>query len=169
MFMASSPTFAVPNFGAGAYFFTRNFYVGFSAPSLLENKITISGADYNASTLFRAAAIHYYAHAGYRRRLTEKFELNTSVLIKQATAAPMQFDLNAQMVYNNRFGFGLSYRTSKEVLALFNVDIIPPLKFGYAYEFNFGMIGRASAGSHEVMLIYKFNPPAKPIVAVPRF
>jgi type IX secretion system PorP/SprF family membrane protein len=169
IFASNTQTFAMPNMKFGVYFFRRNFYVGFSTPNLLQNKITISGIDYKGTTLFTGSNIHYNLHAGFLKRLSANFGLNTSVLIKQAIGSPMQFDLNAQLVYKDRFGFGLSYRSSNELLALLNVDIIPALKLGYAYEFNLSTIGKYSSGSHEVILIYKFNPPAKPIVAVPRF
>jgi type IX secretion system PorP/SprF family membrane protein len=169
MFSANSPTFYLPNARFGVYYFRRNFYAGFAIPNLLENKVAVKNMEYVPEMAFNGANIHYYLHLGYLRRLNENFALNVSTLVKQVSAAPMQFDLNAQVVYREKLGAGLSYRSSNELLVLVNYDVLPALKLGYAYELNLGQIGKYSTGSHEILLIYKFNPPIKPIVAVPRF
>ncbi|MBL4624033.1 MAG: type IX secretion system membrane protein PorP/SprF [Flavobacteriales bacterium] len=81
----------------------------------------------------------------------------------------MQFDLNSQVVYKKLVGMGVSYRTSREIFAMINYKLFETWKLGYSYEFNLGKIGKYSTGSHEVILIYQFNPPKEPIVSVPRF
>jgi type IX secretion system PorP/SprF family membrane protein len=169
MFAGNSPTYVLPNAKFGAYYFKRKWYVGFAIPQLLQNKITTNGTSYAGATNFSGANLHYYLHAGYEFKLNEDFDLNVSTLLKETSASPFQVDLNAQVVYHEVLGFGASYRTSQELFAMVNYKILDTWKIGYAYEFNMGRLGKYSTGTHEIILIYQFNPPKEPIVAVPRF
>lgn len=169
IFTTSTPTFAMPNFKFGMYYFTPKFYAGFSLPNLLENKITY-GTEYSGSTGFNPKALHFYFNSGYSFNLSEKFDLNFSTMIKNVSGAPMQFDLNTTAVFSKKVGVGLSYRTSKELVGLLNFQINPSWKLAYAYDFNFNRIGNYSNGSHEIMLIFNFVPTkAVAILESPRF
>lgn len=170
LFMAKTPLTPFPDFKFGAYFFKNRTYAGFTIPTLLNNQVMFtSDGTPTGTTEFDVDNLHYYLHFGHGFILNEKLDLNASTLIKEVSGAPIQFDLNAQLMYNKKAGFGLSYRTSKEVLAMLTFQIAPPLKFSYGYEYNFGQIGNYSSGSHEIMMIYQLNPPKDVVVAVPRF
>lgn len=170
LFQANSPLVPLPDFKFGTYFYKNKFYAGFTIPNLMNNKVvfTTSGASSGTSG-FDPKDLHYYAHMGYSFVLNPKFDLNASTLIKEVSGAPMQFDLNAQLMYKKTAGIGFSYRTSKELLAMLTIQVIPSLKFSYGYEYNMGQIGNYSSGSHEIMMIYQLNPPKETIVSVPRF
>lgn len=170
LFMAKTPLTPLPDFKFGAYIFKNRTYAGFTIPNLLNNQVMFtSDGTPSGTTEFDVNDLHYYLHVGHGFVLNEKWDLNASTLVKQVSGAPMQFDLNAQVMYNKTVGFGLSYRTSKEALAMLTVQVIPALKFSYGYEYNFNQIGNYSNGSHEVMLIYQLTPPKDVVVAVPRF
>lgn len=170
LFQTQTPLVPLPDFKFGTYFFKNRFYAGFTVPNLLNNKIiyTSSGVS-TGNSKFDVKDLHYYFHMGYSFLLNEKFDLNVSTLVKEVSGAPIQFDINTQLMYKKVFGFGLSYRTSKEALGILSLQIIPSLKFAYAYEYNLGEIGDYSSGSHEVMLIYQLTPPNETVVSVPRF
>lgn len=170
LFQASSPLVPLPDFKFGMYFHKNRFYAGFALPNLMNNKIefTTSGAS-KGTTGFDVQNLHFYFHSGYSFRLNEKWDLNASTLVKEVSGAPMQFDLNAQLMYRRIIGAGVSYRTSKEILAMITAQIVPSLKMSYGYEYNMGQIGNFSNGSHEILLIYQLNPPKEPVVSVPRF
>lgn len=157
-----------PNFKFGAYYYNRNFYVGIAIPNILENKISFENGS-GGQTNFDFRTMHYYLNSGYRFVLNEKMNLNVSTLIKQVSGSSLQYDLNAQLEFNRKIGIGVSYRSSKELLGILSYQLTPDLKMAYAYEFNFDEIGNYSSGSHEIMLIYQFNPPKESIISVPRF
>ena len=159
----------MPNFKFGAYYFKDKFYIGITSPNLLKNRITF-GTELESSTEFDVSNMHFYLHSGYQFELNDELDLMTSVLLKNVSGAPLQVGLNAQVVYQEKIGVGLAYRTSKEISVLANYQLIPELKLGYAYDFNLGQIGRYSSGTHEIMLIYNLVADRKfPIIAVPRF
>ncbi len=168
LFIANSPTFALPNFKFGSYFYKKKFYVGFAVPNILENKVVYStGLEGEAG--FNFDNLHYYLHSGYTWALSQKTDLNTSFLVKEVKGSPLQFDINAQAMFDKKFGIGVSYRSSQELLAMASFRLIPELLFSYGYEFNFAELGNYSSGTHEILLTYAFNPPSKPIIAIPRF
>src|SRR5690606_33581715 len=65
---APDPAFAnnisrvFPNVGAGAYFFGDNYYLGFSAPNLLETKHL---EHQDAISTIGVEAVHYFVTGGY--------------------------------------------------------------------------------------------------------
>jgi len=169
IFQSDTKTFAMPNAKFGAYYFRDKFYFGFSVPNILKNKIETSGIA-TGVTNFDAANIHYYIHSGYQHEINELWTANASVLFKQVSGAPLQIGLNGQVVYKKTFGFGLSYRTSKELVSMVNYQISPQLKLGYAYDYNMDQIGKYSNGTHEIILLFELiKENAVPIIEVPRF
>ncbi len=169
VYSGNTETFLMPNFKFGAYFFKDKFYAGVTSPNLLKNRITY-GTQLEGTTEFDASNIHLYVHAGRQFEINKEFDLNTSLMVKHVSGAPVQVGINAQVVYNKRVGLGVAYRTSREISGLLSYQIIPELKLGYAYDLNLDLIGNYSNGTHEVMLIYTLVGDKKiPIVEVPRF
>lgn len=168
MFQANSPTYAMPNFSFGAYYYRRRFYAGLAIPNLLENKIIYSDG-YSGETEFNASNLHYYLHVGKQWVLGPKWDLNTSTLFKEVEGASLQMDFNIQTMYKKKVGVGASYRTSNELLAMATIDVIDGLRLSYGYEFNFSDIGDYSTGTHEIILVYNYMPPNEPVVVIPRF
>jgi type IX secretion system PorP/SprF family membrane protein len=158
---------AQPNFKFGTYYFNNKFYAGIAIPNILDNRISLEEG--GGTTGLDFSTIHYYFHSGYRFELNTKSDLNASTLIKQVSGASLQFDINLQYEYMRKFGFGVSYRSSKELLGIVSYQLIPELKMAYAYEYNLGDIGNYSTGSHEIMLIYQFAPTKESIISIPRF
>ena len=157
-----------PNFEFGSYYYNKNFYAGIAIPNILENKISFENGA-GGQTNFDFNTMHYYLHSGYRFVLSGKSNLNLSGLFKHVSGSSMQYDVNLQYEYDRKVGVGVSYRSSKEMLGILSYQLTPDLKMAYAYEFNFDQIGNYSSGSHEIMLVYQFNPPKETIISVPRF
>jgi len=165
IFQSNTRTFVMPNAKFGAYYFRNNFYFGFSMPNLFKNNIEITNF-----TNFDATNLHYFIHSGYQFDVNNEWEAKTSILLKHVAGAPLQIDLNGQLVYNDLIGFGVSYRTSQEIIAMLNYRISSQLKIGYAYDYNMRTIGNYSNGTHEVVLLFNFiKENTVPIIEVPRF
>lgn len=167
-FTFNTQMFVVPNVKFGAYYYKNNFYAGFAMPNLLENKIIFDNV-LQGYAAFNSQDVHWYLHSGFSHPIDDKTQLNASVLFKNVHGAPLQFDANAQLLFNNFLGIGASYRTSNELLGILTCNITPDLKLGYAYEYNMGALGTVSSGSHEIMVIYRILPPVEPVISVPRF
>lgn len=152
----------------GVFYFKQNFYVTAYVPNILSPKFSYNGSDVTTTTSFNTQNLHYYIQSGYRYKISNKLEANFSTLLKKSST--FQFDLNAQLVFNDFIGVGASYRSSQELVALVNVKLIDKLKIGYAYDYALGKIGTVSNGSHEIMLILDLNKELRRAnIQIPRF
>ncbi len=167
LYTNNSPTFALPNFKFGTYFYKKNFYAGFVIPNILENKVIENNGGPKGEFSFNAANMHYYLHAGYKWRIKDKHNLIFSTLLKEVSGSPLQIDFNLNTMFKDRFGLGLSYRTSNEVMANVQVYIVPQLLLSYGYEYGFSALNDFYSGTHEVMMVYRINS-TNPTIAFPR-
>ena len=142
--------------GFGAFYSIANkMYVGISSTHLAAQDIKSAGE------VKYALARHYYIVGGYTFNLGEggKHGINPNVKVK-SDAASTQLDINLTYIYNQKFWVGVSYRMQ---------DAIAPMvgykwkgaKIGYSYDLTQSKIKGYSAGTHEIMLGYCFNPKKK--------
>jgi type IX secretion system PorP/SprF family membrane protein len=141
----------VPDLGAGLYAYTDRYYVGFSAQHILPGSFKLGTAEVKLVT-------HYYLVGGYNFMLgfAPNFELQPSVLLKK-DVAKMQFDLNCNVLYKNKFWGGLQYRQSNDISILLGMKLTPQLKFGYSYDLVTSKIRKYQSGTHEIMINYCFR------------
>jgi type IX secretion system PorP/SprF family membrane protein len=154
--VSSDPSFGntnktVLNIGAGAFLFHKNYYLGLSSPNLIPTDLTINNdVIYNNS-------IHGFFIAGYIYELNDLFKIKPSTVVKIAGGAPLSFDVSANVLYNNKFELGLSYRYQDAVSGLAMLNVTRDLRLGYAYDFNTSELKSYNNGSHEFVLLYRFD------------
>ncbi len=136
--------------GFGAYYNAEKLFVGLSSTHLTAGKIKFS--DINTKMVR-----HYYMMAGYGVDLTSSLTLKPMIQLK-SDAVSTQVDINANLLINNRFWVGGSYRLQDAIVILAGLEIIPNLKLGYAYDLTTSDIKTYSSGSHEIMLGYCYKP-----------
>jgi len=155
----------VADANAGVYLYSDKYFVSFSVPQVLGNKIRV-GDELFKETLRR----HYLLSAGYDFNVKEKYKLTPSFLVKTVEGGgPFQFDLNVKGTYNELVWAGLSYRSSTSIY--FNESAViffgvskANFAFGYSFDYSFASIRSYNSGSHEIFLTYRFLP-KKPVVA----
>ncbi len=153
-----------PNFGAGLFYSTDRFYLGASIPVLMNNEL---GAGDNSDIQSKQIR-HFFATAGYVFDLSPVLKLKPSGLIKSVSGAPIEMDINANLIINDLVWFGLSYRSFDSISFLFDLQVNPQLRFGYAYDYTTTNLGQANSGSHEFMINYRFVF-AKNKIVTPRY
>jgi len=153
----TDPTFAGdvkevhPNVGGGLFYNTKLFYVGFSAPQLIQNTFDRNNIDSDSKMLR-----HYFLTAGYVFTLNRQLKLKPSFLVKAVDGAPVQFDVNLNLLMQEVLWVGVSWRSFESVDALVQFQITEKLQFGYAYDFSTTReLSRVNSGSHEIMLNYR--------------
>lgn len=152
-----------PNFAAGVYLSSDEYYVGLSATDLLENELAED---------LRNPVRHYYGMAGYVRSICTDFKLRANVLAKfvevDAFDSPTSADFNLSAIYKERFILGGSYRTDETFSILAHIQATNNINIGYAYDFNSGKYGNPGGNSHEVFLGYEIGEKNAKF-ATPRF
>lgn len=153
-----------PNVGAGVYYNTDRFYAGFSVPQLIQSEFDQDNAD-SDSKLVR----HYFATAGYVFDLNSALKLKPNVLLKSVSGAPVELDINANLLIKEIVWVGLSWRSFDSFDALLQLQLTERLMFGYAYDFaTTTELSRVNGGSHELMLNYRV-PLTKGKIITPRY
>lgn len=140
-----------PTVGFGMYFETERFYAGISSPQLLEKDLIPNAENMNV-------ARHYFGTIGYLIDLSPQLKLKPSALIKSVPGAPLQLDLNSNLLISDVIWVGLSYRSFESVDALLQLQVSNQLQIGYSWDFATSNEMRSlNSGSHEFMLHYRFS------------
>ncbi|WP_281631809.1 PorP/SprF family type IX secretion system membrane protein [Flavobacterium luteolum] len=155
-----------PNIGVGAYYFRDNLYVGLSVPNLLKSKYIEEKSGINA---FGSEEMHTFLTAGYVFQLNDALKLKPAFMSKFVKGAPITLDVTANVLYNEKFEFGAAYRIDDSVSALFNINVTPTLRVGYAYDYTLTNFGQFNSGTHEIMLLFDLDLLGKGFDKSPRF
>ncbi|WP_272023116.1 type IX secretion system membrane protein PorP/SprF [Olleya namhaensis] len=159
-----------PNIGVGAYLHQNRWYVGLSAPRILNT-------DYNQSALdpevdyIALERVGYYLTGGYVFDLDENTKLKPSALVKVTNGAPISFDLSAHVLFNEKFWLGGSYRYNRDtstIGALADFQVSPQMRIGYAYEHYITDLRPFTGGTHEILIMFEVFKPTKRVKS-PRY
>jgi len=162
------------NFGAGVYLWNKKdrFYVGFSVPHLLNNKLyhnLAAGSTSNNSQEFQ----HFFLTSGVVvGKQDAKLMFYPSFMAKYVNNAPLDLDLNANFLLYQRLWLGAGYRfggnyyednekvtvgKGSAVIGMIKCMIVNNLEIGYAYDYSLSDLGSYQNGSHEFLINFKFD------------
>lgn len=139
----------LPNFGFGLYWHAPRYYVGISAPKLLENTIGEDGMVVTGRELR-----HYFLMGGYVMDLTQDLIFKPAVLVRAVEGAPLSLDVNANFLLRERVWFGAMYRWGNAFGVMAQYQVNEQLRVGYAFDMTTTRLGAYNAGTHELMLGY---------------
>lgn len=142
-----------PNVGAGVYWHSDKAYIGLSVPNFIET----NRYNDNDIAIFKDK-INYYLIAGYVFDLDkyQYIKFKPAVLTKMVQGAPLQVDVSANFMFNDRFVVGVAYRWSAAVSAMVGFQISDGLYLGYGYDNETTALRHYNSGSHEIFLRYEF-------------
>lgn len=149
-----------PNVGIGVYYHAERFYIGLSAPNLLEtDHFDESTTDSNSTAISFLAEerINYYLIAGHVFDLSSEVKLKPAVLTKLVFGAPLQVDLSANFLLYDRLTLGAAYRWSAAVSAMVGFQVSDAMMIAFAYDRETTELGQTqfNDGSYEVMLRFE--------------
>ena len=158
-----------PNFGAGIYYHTQQFYAGLSVPNFLQTEHFDSSGS-NSSSFLAEERMNFYLITGYVFDLNPNLKFKPAALLKAVKGAPLQADFSANFLINDKFSLGAAYRWDAAVSALAGFQISDQLMLGLSYDREVTDLGatRFNDGSFEVFLRYKFLTRYKKVLT-PRF
>lgn len=158
-----------PNIGVGVYLNSDNSYVGISSPSLLKSDHFDRYAGPNANSHVVNNQMHVYFMGGYVFDLNDQIKFKPSLLSKFTSGAPVQLDLSANFLINDKINAGLAYRWSAAVSALVGFQATENWFIGYSYDMETTRLANYNAGSHEIFLRYELFSKYSRYVVSPRF
>ncbi|MEM9822869.1 MAG: type IX secretion system membrane protein PorP/SprF [Bacteroidota bacterium] len=194
VFREDTPVVWIPNFGAGIFYYSQKYYVGFSVPRLISWDLR---RDVTDSTVKWAKYYrHYYFSAGAAFPINgDALYFKPSILIKSVgllgglsqasnslnrVGAPTEFDLDISFLFYESLWLGASFRSAFEAKqfggnsSFDSIDIWAAfylrngMRIGLSYDYSITSLQTYADGSFEVMLGYDMNFEAKRMVT-PRY
>ena len=144
-----------PNIGVGLYYRQADrWYLGLSAPNLLETKHFD-----NEQLSVARERINLYLIGGYVFDLSSDFKFKPAVLFKAVSGAPLQADITANFIYNEKLTLGAAYRWSAAFSGLIGYQVSEQIMLGFAYDREVTDLGNATFnnGSFEVFLRFELS------------
>ena len=144
-----------PNFGAGVYYHTENFYSGLSIPNFLKTEHFDDSGE--SASYLAQERMNWYFITGYVFEMNRDVKLKPAVLFKAVKGAPLQADLSANVLLRDKFSMGLAYRWDAAVSAMVGFQFSDQFMAGLAYDRETTALGstRFNDGSFEVFLRYE--------------
>lgn len=148
---ADIPNKVLPNFGVGMYYSSPSYYLGFSVPKLISNKITERGVE---TTAVSREQLHLYLMGGYVFDISRILKFKPYFMVRQTMNAPVSIDLTGQFVFADILWLGGTYRIGDAIGAVLQIKATDQLSIGYAFDLSTNEI---NSSSHEVMLSFDFS------------
>jgi type IX secretion system PorP/SprF family membrane protein len=151
------------NLGAGAFYYTENYYVAFSIPNLVKSvHLDYNGREYGSDVS------HYFLTAGYVFDVNNELKFKPSFMLKSASNVSPSLDLSVNFLYQEKFEIGATYRLEDSFGGMVNFAVTPELRVGYAYDHIISDLKVTSPSSHEFILLYDIFV-SKKVSRSPRF
>ncbi|MTI32415.1 PorP/SprF family type IX secretion system membrane protein [Xanthovirga aplysinae] len=140
----------VPNFGFGIFFSANSYFVGFSVPKLFGSTLNIS------KELTIDVRNHLFLMGGKIFPLTRDLKLKPIIFLKYVRGAPLQVDLNTNLLLKERVELGLTYRPNTSISLISIVNCSKKLSLGYSFDYS--RVTDVSLSSHELIAQFRFIP-----------
>ena len=160
-----------PQIGAGVFFNTNRFYAGLSVPNFFKTKhfdsSVIDDPNVDINVTEASERMHYFLIAGYVFDLGDNLKFKPATLVKAVSGSPLQVDLSANFLINEKFTIGAAYRWDAAVSAMVGFQISESIFTGFGYDFETTELQKYNDGSYEFML--RFDVFNNQRVLTPRF
>lgn len=159
----------VPDVRFGAYYYSPKFYMGLSLMDALSSASKVSATS-DPNTIQPVKHMrHLYLLSGLLFDLDNQIKLRPSILYKEDFKGPSSVDLNAMLIFNDRFWVGAGYRTGAKlwkkdyqegqgvrsvnsISGIVQFYINDNLRLGYSYDYSTSSLREIESGSHEITL-----------------
>lgn len=170
----SSQTFV--NVGAGLYYYTPKYYIGISVPHIIKNDISLISSQLANNSDFTKETLHSFLMTSVIFDISPQVKIKPALLLKYAKNAPFDMDINANLIFFDRFWAGMTYRIGgfqnnglgESIDLILQYQINNHLRLGAAYDFALSDVRKYSSGTYEILLDYCLAPRNK-LLTNPRF
>src|SRR5258705_6818891 len=119
-------------------------YVGLSMPSMINNVFNQGGP-----TVYQNIPIIF--NGGYVFTLNRMLKLKPNFLLKILDGRTVELDVNANMLFDEVLWFGVSYKSSKTVALMTELQINDQFRFCYSYQITTGSLSATRLASENKM------------------
>lgn len=164
----------IPNFGFGAYYSTDRYYLGLSAPRLLQTNINLA----DEQGLINRERQHFYFMGGLLLPMGDHVQFQPQLLLKYVKNTPFDGDVNFNLIFIEKYTAGLSYRlggsksnnAGESLSLLLAAQLTDKLLLGLAYDATLTELRNHTSGTMEMALRYSIGGRSQGRIFVnPRF
>ncbi len=148
-FSTVNDTKVVPDAGFGTYYYSKNFYIGLSAPNVFNETIS------KYRTLI--------ANTGFLINVSDNVKIKPAAMVKYIYNSPVSANVSSTFYWKDVVGLGVGYTVKAAAIAFVDVKVNEQLRFGYGYEYALNKLQTYTSGSHEIMLRYLFKYKIDPV------
>ncbi len=146
----------LPNFGASVYLWGEKYFLGASAPKLVENKLEAETTTM-IQQFYNSEKTHFFIMGGYVFELSPALKLKPTFMTKIVPEAPISLDLTANFLLDDKLWLGGAYRFGDSFGLLASYQLNDQLRLGYAFDYTLTDLQQFTPGnSHEIMISYDF-------------
>jgi type IX secretion system PorP/SprF family membrane protein len=142
-----------PNVGLGFFLQNPLYYVGLSAPRLIDTRFDTDENNFSIQGEFR----HFFLSGGYVFDLNSYLKFKPTFLTKLTVGAPVEFDLSANFLIKEKFWFGAMYRIGDSFGFIAQWVFDNNIRIGYSVDFSTTNLRLHHFGSHEIMISYELK------------
>lgn len=143
----------LPDAGFGLYLYHEKYYLGFSAPQLLNSRVTFFKDGRNPEGTLPS---HFFMSGGYKFKLAEDFVLEPSVFVKYVKPAPVQVEGTLRLIYQEKVWLAGTYRDKDAITASIGYLINNYFTVAYGFDFTTTNLRNYSNGTHELLVGVRF-------------
>ena len=150
-----------PDASFGVLVYETQYHGGIAVTNLFGNKLKFEETDSTASE--SRLKQHLYIHGGYKYFVNREIAVEPTIIFRKVSATPLQMDFSVRASYGkrawkgNKFWGGISFRTNDAVSILVGFIYQRKIEIGYSYDIGVSKTRTFHAGSHELMITYRFN------------
>ncbi|MDB5257604.1 MAG: hypothetical protein JWM14_2299 [Chitinophagaceae bacterium] len=142
----------VPRIGAGLYLKAPKYFLGLSAPDLVN--IDSKKIFYDNSTGKSTLKTNYFLTAGARLDISEYITFVPNALVRAYANRPVYASINAGFEFNQTVLFGVGYIYSNGFAAYTMIGFTPKIKAGYRFEYSPSDTNIGKYSTNEIVISY---------------
>lgn len=143
-----------PNIGAGIYLHHDYWYLGASAPRLIQNKFNLSETPNDTNSILEVR--HMFFIGGLILPVSKDIKLKPTVQAKVVQNAPVSIDATVEALFRDQFSVGAGLRYKDSFYALAGYQFTSQFRAGLSWDFTTSKLQNVNNGTIEVMLSYDF-------------
>ncbi|WP_350286942.1 type IX secretion system membrane protein PorP/SprF [uncultured Croceitalea sp.] len=139
----------------GLYAYSKYLFAGIAANQIFDAVLPYD--EDNGVLTTGTSERNFNLLVGTRIAITNDWELVPSTLLKAVGNAPIQWDINSKLVYQDKFWGGISYRNQDAISGLAGFRLGNGFLVSYSYDYAISDFSGIQSGTHEIIVGYRYN------------
>ncbi len=147
------------NMAFGLLYYNDKFYVGAAMNNVTGGNYEFYKLDEAKKAIYTTVP-HYNFSVGYNYNENPDYLWENSLIASYVSGLPILLDYNTRMHIKGAVFVGAAIRFKTAIVGQVGYTFKEMFQVSYSYDYNINRLRTASAGTHEIKLVYNFYDPA---------